>query len=266
MRKYRFHQNTNQKIVDGILQGYKNYIQERNEKKISMKISDAYAWVKGNHIDDQTAKECEDLGIEYSKAKAGYSWGYLRFISSDDRSMFIIKNGKYFNEDNFPGSKDIYGKKKRKNNEDNYLKQLSKINQNVKFPNLLSQVPDENSGNRNELLTLFDDNILKSLENTELTRLQNDFNKFYIITYEIDLAFMISSIKVWIPNPEDNVAYEVEDLTNYIKTSTVELGDIDTTVLESDTFEYEYESPTAYDFDIFHEEDLDQEDIGEKNS
>ena len=257
MKAYSFSSEVNQKIVDGILHGYKNYIRERNDKRSTMKISDAYAWVKGNHIDDQIATECEDIGIVYKKAKAGYTWGYLQFSSSEDKSMFIIKNAKYFNSDNFPGGKGIKGNKKRNTDEENYLKKLSRINRNIDFPEELSFFPKETA--IPEFMSILDESVLKSLEDTEVTRLQKDYDKFYMVTYAIDQAFMISTIQVWMPNPVDNKAYLVDDLTEFIENSPIDFGNVDTTVLEEDNMEYDYESPTAVDFDIFHEDDFDKE-------
>ncbi|MCM3169001.1 spr1630 family ClpXP-sensitive toxin [Peribacillus frigoritolerans] len=257
MKEYRFSSEVNQRVVDGILHGYRNYIDERNDKRLTMKISDAYAWVKGNHIDDQTASECEEMGILYKKAKAGYTWGYLQFASSRDKSMFIIKNAKYFNSDNFPGGKGIKGNKKSNNDEDNYLKKLSRINRKVAFPEELSFFSQETE--LPEYLSIFDDNTLKSLENKEVDRLKEDYDKFYIITYEIDQAFMISKIQVLMPNPNDNKAYLVDDLTELINSSSVDFDDVDTTVLENDEIEYDFDSPAAIDFDIIHDNDLDQE-------
>ncbi|MBU5212479.1 hypothetical protein [Heyndrickxia oleronia] len=254
MQKYSFDYNINQKIVEGILQGYKNYIQERNDKQRNMKISDAYAWVKGNHIDDQTARECEDAGILYKKAKAGYTWGYLQFSSVKDKSMFVIKNAKYFNEENFPKGKGIKGNKKQGNNEeDNYLKKLSRINKNIDFPEKPTLFSEMGC---TELLTIFDENTLISLENTEVSVLQKEFEKFYIVTYEIDEAHMISSILVWMPNPKDNTAHLVSDLTELINNSSVDFSDVDITVLENDDMNYDYESPVAAEYNIVHENDI----------
>lgn len=257
MQEYTFSSEVNQVIVDGILNGYKSYIHERNEKQRTMVISDAYAWVKGNHIDDQTARECANVGIEYKKARAGYTWGYLQFTSSEDKSMFIIKNSKYFNEENFPGGKGIDGNKKRKKNDENYLKKLSRVNWKINFPETPTLLPKEKGSV--EFLTLFDDNTMKSLEDTEVSRLKEEYDKFYIVTYEIDEAFMISKISVWMPNPNDEKAYLVEDLTELINNSSVEFDDVDLTALESDEMDYNYDSPAAIDFDIFHDDELDRE-------
>lgn len=263
MKEYRFNQEVNQKIVDGILHGYKNYIQERVEKNMQMKISTAYAWVKGNHIDDQTAIECEDIGIDYKKARAGYTWGYLQFTAANDRSMFIVKNGKYFDEDNFPIGKKVT-RRKNKVQEENYLKKLSRVNRNIDFPAPHSLFDDEKNAPVN--MTLLDDTVMKSLEDTDVSRLQDEFDKFFIITYEIDQANMVSSIKSWMPNPADDTAYLTEDLTELIESSSVDLSELDTTVLENEQVDFDYESPAAIEFDIFHEDDLPREDKGNDES
>lgn len=257
MQEYTFNLEVNQVIVDGVLNGYKSYIHERNEKQRTMLISDAYAWVKGNHIDDQTARECESVGIEYKKAKAGYTWGYLQFADPENKSMFIVKNARYFNEENFPGGKGVNGKKKRKTNDENYLKKLSRINRDINFPEDSDLFTGEEGSV--EILSIFDDNTLKALEDTDVSKLQKEYDKFYIVTYDIDEAFMISQILVWMPNPNDEKAYLVDDLTELINNSSVDFDDVDITVLENDELEYDYDSPAAVDFDIYHEEELDRE-------
>ncbi|KYG30042.1 hypothetical protein [Alkalihalobacillus trypoxylicola] len=246
MKQYRFSNDMNQKIVDGILQGYKNYVDEREEKRKSMKISSAYAWVKGNHIDDQTASLCKEIGVEYKNATAGYTWGYLQLVSKDTRKMFILKNARYFNKDNFPGGTGVNGKKNKEKKKDNYLKNLSKINQDVDFPKEKNLLTDDNP----TFLRLFDDNTLKSLEKSDVNKLQKDFDNFYIVTYGLDEGNMISNIKVWMPNPNNDVAYEVDDLTSLISTSSIDITDIDTSVLENDLMDDDYTYNTAFDYDI----------------
>ncbi|MGM0853091.1 MAG: hypothetical protein ACQEWI_10830 [Bacillota bacterium] len=248
MEKYRFAEDLNQKVVDGILNGYKSYVEERNLKLQNMRISDAYAWVKGNHIDDQTAAECASYGTLYKKARAGYTWGYLQFTSPEDNSMFIIKNAKYFNPENVPGGKSVQGKKINKKNDENYLKKLSKINHKVDFPeefNLFS-VMDEDQ----EMLSIFDDQLLKIIDEDDISNLQIEFEKFYIVTYEIDEAHMISKILLWMPNPQNDTAYLVEDLTDRIDNSSVSFDGLDTAVLENDLVEYDPDTLTATDYNV----------------
>ncbi|MFS0591762.1 hypothetical protein AB1L05_09180 [Cytobacillus horneckiae] len=261
MKEYSFAADINQRIVDGILHGYKNYIRERNEKRNLMKISDAYAWVKGNHIDDQTATYCEEVGISYKKAKAGYTWGYLQFSSLEERSMFIIKNAKYFNIENVPGGKGIKGNKQKSAYEDNYLRKLSKINTKINFPEKHTLF----SGHQ-DILSIFDDSVMKSLEQGEEVRLQQEYDKFYIVTYEIDEAFMISKIQVWMPNPATNEAHEVEDLTRFVDISPIDFMDIDTSVLENDHAGYDNEIASIADYGIVHDNQIIQNEKGDNKS
>lgn len=86
-KRNRMSADVNQSIVNGILQGYKNYLEERKAKRAEMKISSAYAWVRGNHIDDQIAEECNEMDISFTKAKAGYTWGYLQCNIEKEKRM-----------------------------------------------------------------------------------------------------------------------------------------------------------------------------------
>ena len=175
-----------------------------------------------------------------------------------------MKEYQFNNEENFPQGREVNGKRKRDRNNENYLKKLSGINENVEFPiepNLFSE-----EIMKHKSMTLFDDSVMKSLEDSDVNNLQKVFNKFYIITYEIDQINMISSIRVWIPSPVNDKAYLVEDLTELINTSSVDLTDLDTSVLENDQFDFDYESPNAIDYNIFHEDDLSQEDEGNDES
>ncbi|QQK76482.1 hypothetical protein HUG15_13510 [Salicibibacter cibarius] len=252
MQKYRMSRGINQAIINGILQGYKNYIEERKAKREEMHISTAYSWVKGNHIDHQTAEECKEFGIGFKKAKAGYAWGYLQFDIDTGPSMFIIKNGKYFDEENFTRRKGM----PRENTDperETYLKRLSHINNNVAFPEEPSLFT---TAQKKEYLTLFDD---EQLEEPQARELEEKFNHFYIITYEIDEAFAISKIRMLMPNPQDNQAYEIEDLSEYIATSTVIFEEDDYEILIEDGFDAP-QSPAAADYGIVHQEELFKDD------
>ncbi|WP_079480586.1 spr1630 family ClpXP-sensitive toxin [Halobacillus salinus] len=257
MKKYQFSSEISQTIVNGILQGYKNYIQERELKKEEMRISSAYAWVKGNHIDDQTAEECETHGISYSKAKAGYTWGYLQFNLESERKMFIIKNAKYFDTDNFPNTRHVTGKKGSKG-EESYLKKLSRINRHVDFP---SNMTFDFDSAREQNYVIFDDQTMKDLEEPQVQNLEENCDQFYILTYEIDEANMISALRLLMPNPSDNIAYEVEDLSGYIGTSTVNFDDVNPEILTDQEEEFVGSTP-AYEYGIYHESELEDESEG----
>ncbi|VKE62311.1 Uncharacterised protein [Streptococcus pneumoniae] len=65
-----------QKIVDTLMKGQKDYVDERLEKRETMIVSNGYAWTRPNHID--TAFASADL-FEYKLQLAGQTWGYLEF-------------------------------------------------------------------------------------------------------------------------------------------------------------------------------------------
>lgn len=249
VEKYKFSPNINQAIVNGILQGYRNYIEERKEKQEEMNISTAYAWVKGNHIDDQTAEECKPLKVDFKKAKAGYTWGYLQFnIEDSNKSMFIIKNGAYFDDNNFSKRKGTPSQTKDEK-EDNYMKRLSKINEDIYFPEKQSLFTKE----QERQMMLFGDKTIKELDKTEETRLLEEFNRFYIVTYDTDDSFAISTISLLMPNPKDDIAYEIEDLSEYIGTSSVSFEDTDFEVL---TKESEAPDTPAAEYGIVTEQEI----------
>lgn len=59
-----------------------------------MNVSGAYAWTKGNHIDDQVSKIGKEKGLQFAIEKAGYTWEYLRFTVSEksEEYMIIVKS------------------------------------------------------------------------------------------------------------------------------------------------------------------------------
>ncbi|GMG61029.1 hypothetical protein TEHAB4_07760 [Tetragenococcus halophilus] len=57
-----------------------------------LKVSAAFAFTRGNFIDDGIAKNVSDL-MEYKKKTAGQSWQYLEFtLNKSKPSLLIIKN------------------------------------------------------------------------------------------------------------------------------------------------------------------------------
>ena len=84
-----------QLIVDGIIKGYKDYLDVRKRAKEELMVSTAYAWVKGNHIDNSVYGMCCKSGIlDYKIDMAGYTWEYLQFTleESDKKYLLFIKN------------------------------------------------------------------------------------------------------------------------------------------------------------------------------
>lgn len=80
----------------------------------------------------------------------------------------------------------------------------------------------------------------------ELEHLASTYNEFHILTYAIDDAYQISKVQHYLPNPHDNIAYFIEDLSDLI--SGAELDDSEREALTPDV--EDIVDPAAYDIEI----------------
>lgn len=196
------------------MKGYKSYLNERRQKQEEFLISSAYAWVKGNHIDHYVAEESKVFGITHIPSKAGYSWGYLQFQNVDEKVLFLIKSGSA-----------IERKKTQTkgNREDNYIEKLAKkINTDITFTT--------DSTNKNEQLELrLFDNVQMNPEFTEeeVERLNNQFDRFYIVSYTLDEGKMISDISLYLPHPETYDLYHVDSWKRFFETVDIDFREED---------------------------------------
>lgn len=203
-----------QSIVDGTLSGYKQYLDERKDKRESMVVSGAYAWTRGNHIDDQVSKVGQESGLKFTIAKAGYSWDYLQFAvnGKSEEYMIIIKNARRI--------KKIFDGDVSKVNDDNYLVKLADVNtgQFEKSSQNYIKKPEQI-----ELELSNPDEIRAVLENSTLAT-DKKFSRFYIVIYEIDdVTKMIKSIELTMPNRETMDLFQIENLTSYIQNSKYDI-------------------------------------------
>src|SRR5699024_3520830 len=183
-----------------------------------------------DHIDDQTAALCEEVGIKYLYAKAGYSWGYLQFINDNKRKMFIVKNGRYLNKDNVSTRKHLNEGNHSKINKNHYLYQLAQINKNINFPRTVQmELPLDQ-----ETVTFDDQYTQIGIVDNELRAFQDKYDYFYIVSYELDQYGMISRIQLLLPSSIDGRAHEVDDLTDYIESSFVDFSTVDTSIIEEE--------------------------------
>ena len=106
--RYKFESVHSKKIVNAIVEGYREYIEHRRDRHEKMIISSAFAWTKGNFIESKIAEISGNLILSYRKAKAGLAW--------DKFSQAILP------------SKGSNGHRRT------YLHELSKINQKLEFP------------------------------------------------------------------------------------------------------------------------------------
>ncbi|WP_188455507.1 spr1630 family ClpXP-sensitive toxin [Virgibacillus oceani] len=249
MEQYKFDTGISKTIVQAIVEGYRDYIEHRMDRHNKMKISSAFAWTKGNFIESKIADICSDLNFSYKKAKAGLTWDYLQFIQGDTKKLFLIKNAAYFNENSF--SQAILPNKGNNKIRRTYLHELSKINKKLEFSTNHQQV--ENPSRQSIQLSF---KISEDLVQDDLNHFQELYNEFHILTYEIDDAFQISKIMHYLPNPGDNIAYRIDNLSKYI--SGAELTDNEKEIIAPDT-NNNLIDPAEYDIGIF------QDDQEEKN-
>lgn len=241
--KFRLSKQLNESIVDGVIYGYKDYLRVRKEAARNLKVHGAYAWVKGNHIDHHVAVECEKYGVKSKLAKAGLTWQYLQFRKEEDNVLFLLKNARYFDVNAVDRGIDASGKPSKK--KASYLEKLTTINGGIDFPKEVNTSNYE----KNLQLELLEDPQLVPISIEDIINLSSEFNKFYIVTYEIDEEFLINSIKLFMPNPLNNKAYLIEDLSNLINTKPsheIEMEDETKSILQSLT-NTEYD---ASSFDI----------------
>ena len=138
----------------------------------------------------------------------------MQFIHEDKKILFLIRNGAYFNPNKF--SEAPIPSETNNGRRTTYLYELSKINHNIEFPT--DTQPQEDNFQNSIQLTL---NFAEVKD--ELEQLKSEYDEFHILTYKIDHAYQIYEIKHYLPNPENNMAIEIEDLSKYI--SGAELTD-----------------------------------------
>lgn len=245
VEQYQFDEVYSKEIVHAIVEGYKDYIAHRKDRHEKMKINSAFAWTKGNFIESKIAEVSDNLNLTYRKARAGLAWDYLQFIEGDKKVLFLIKNAAYFNEHNF--SRATLPSKVTNERRRTYLHELSKINSKVKFTPVNQTY--ENKSETNVQLSLF---VLEDSVKNELHDLKLEYNEFHILTYEIDHAFQIHKIMHYLPNPANNIAYKVENLSKHILGA--ELTDEDREVIAPDLID-DLVDPAAFDIGIFGDEE-----------
>ncbi|MGV2929324.1 hypothetical protein RW115_12055 [Macrococcus capreoli] len=201
-----FGNGLNKAIVQGINQGYLDYILERVKKENEMIISDAYSYMKGNHIDTAIAETLSTL-MSFTKKSAGPSWKYLEFnsLEEDSDKRFIVKNEKYFDPQNVSKGKDINDKTKDRVRQ--YLKDYISDN-----PSSVSDLYVVNNDSNQLVLNLKDEGLIDA----PVERKNNSLA--YIVTYNIDsITMRMDTIKVWLPIPDKDEAILVDDLTELLR-------------------------------------------------
>ncbi|WP_314062518.1 hypothetical protein [uncultured Vagococcus sp.] len=214
MDEFKLHETISKAIVDGTLKGYLQYLEERKSKKESMSVSGAYAWTKGNHIDDQVSKIGQNHNVQFKIEKAGYTWEYLQFSVSENAEnyMVIVKNSRRV--------KKSFDDQKKKANEDNYLVNLADINTDVlknSEQNFVVQ-PEQIQ------LELNDPEEVRAVIEGKQLNVTQKYSRFYIVTYEIDdETKFVESIQLTMPNRQTMNLELIEDLSYLIQDSEYEI-------------------------------------------
>ncbi|HFU4501461.1 TPA: hypothetical protein ACGPA6_001258 [Streptococcus suis] len=205
-----FTPNQSQAIVDAILKGYKSYLDERLEKRKSMHVSAGYAWTKANHIDDALAVADLTFIDTFVLKHAGQSWEFLEFNSENQllgRVCFVLK-GLTRLQQVFPTAVKS-GK--------GYLFDYAQIN--TAYLENLSRHTDESTPFPVQM-ELFDDNLFELLNRSE-----QSINNFFFITYQADELHHLTNIQVIMPDSRNGKLIEIQDLSTYISTSSIDFSD-----------------------------------------
>lgn len=211
--EYKLSSRINKVIVDGVLKGYLEYLEERKVKKDDMNVSGAYAWTRGNHIDHQISEIGLENGLRFKNEKAGYSWEYLEFLleGSGEPFIIIVKNSR-------PMAKSFNGNPVGSQN--NYLTEYAQINKpifdddSIHFEGMNEQIE----------LELNNPEEIKAVSTRTSLRAKVGHSRFYIVTYKInEVTKLIDSIKLTLPNSTSMQLVPVEDLTYLIEQSEYEI-------------------------------------------
>lgn len=194
-----------QAIVDTLILGNNEYLEERASKKNSMAVSGGYAWTRPNHLDDSFAKAGLPFISEYKLKTAGESWQYLEFHASNDnkKTMLIIKNK--------PRLEATYESKSHKHSQ--YLIDCASINSNIAKKEPFKGVEEKIQ------LELFAD--FPDFSKNTVKEQFKDFQAFYVIVYEVDQSKHITKVEVVMPNPHTQVLERVQDLSNCLRESEI---------------------------------------------
>ena len=225
VNKFSLANELSQSIVDGILKGYKEYLDVRRRAQKDLKVSGAYAWVKGNHIDSSVDEACSNYNqVQSSIEKAGYTWEYLQFILKDtqEKYLVIVKNSR--------GITKTFNGKVDNNKKENYLYEYAGINNRIIESKSLQSVASEKVVQLELSLP-----ELEAINKNVAMKAPEGYNRFYVVTYEFDSqSKMISKIALTLPNQHEMSLVEVADLTPLIEKSIYSISDEELEIVKGD--------------------------------
>lgn len=173
------------------------------------------------------------------------------------QSSFLVKNARYFDPNAVDKGKDAKGR--TRSNKASFMSNLTNINSSIEFPKI---VPPHHPGQSAQLqIELLEDVQIVRINSNDTLEISKQYDRFYIVTYEIDMEFLISGIKLWMPNPVNNKAYLVENLSKYINTKPSHIIEIenDTKMILQSSAEIEVDyDATAYEIAFDDVEEVDE--------
>src|SRR5699024_12712050 len=107
-----------------------------------------------------------------------------------------------------------------------------------------------NNRSLNSFPTRRSSDLIENQIKEELEEIKSSYNEFHILTYELDEAYQISKIMHYLPNPINNIAYKIEDLSKYILGA--ELSDEEREIIAPEQG-HDILDPTEFDIGIFEE-------------
>lgn len=232
-------QDVAQMFVNGTMEGFTHYTERRRQDANELTISRAGAWLKGNYIDDAVAKGISNSDIRFQKKFAGYSWEYLQFDYCDKATQVvnsvILKNYKTLKS----------SVQKKGNKLPDYLSNDAIGNIKILSKNKdLIRPTDETVQ-----LELFPSTISDSIKAVDGNA---DDHHFYIVGYTLGKDKNISSLKLIMPNPQNNTLVEVADWTQFIEEAPVQPSEDDLVILQDDKNipEEQYDNNSTIEYQI----------------
>lgn len=220
-----------QLVVDGLLLGYKEYLDIRKQMKGRLKVSAGFAFTKGNFIDDGVARKTFNFA-ENKREKAGESWEQLEFsFGGEKTSLFIVKNDYRLNQ--------TFSKEKKKK-VSKYLSDYAKINKPILNSVRKGQKKVPNTSIQLEL-PLEEPMISEQ----ELSKYEN----FYIVVYKTNTAKVIESVSLVLPDDETKELHIIQNLTPYLQTTSIIIEDEEYSAVVGekeeigDLYDYDYTIP-----------------------
>ncbi|WP_297951408.1 hypothetical protein [uncultured Lactobacillus sp.] len=204
MDNLKLTEDVNQFIVNGIVNGYKEYLAMRKRENARLVISTGLSWAKGNYIDTALNNIAENADVKFEMAGG---WKFLSYSLKNDEfenpDLLIVRNARTANQQ-FHGNIDDIA---------DYLREDAAINNHLFSKN---EIVTKNSNRSVQLELPLIDGEEKSKSKVE------KYNRFYIAIYELDKNQNIKSIRLELPNQKSAEFLEVEDLTKYIQnTATI---------------------------------------------